>query len=185
MTNNKGTSNPLIIPDYKELADPRTNPHRKLNDDIIKEIADLIRKGNYIDVACASKGINKQSYLNWLKVGSRLPEDSARLEKKFSLAILQAEAESIILMNDNIREHARNTYKADAFRLERRFANKYGKKTEIEITTNPLESLTMIIDQSKKELLINKDQEVESISQTDTRLKVKGGKTTPESQEDS
>jgi hypothetical protein len=169
---NNNDNNDPIIPDYNQLAKNIKKDRQTLTPELIDKIATHVRNGNYIDVACMCEGIHRGTYHKWFKIGSQIPDGSDDIEKKFYDEMLRAEAESIRLMNDNIRLHAKGTYKADAFRLERRFNNKYGKRQQIEHVGNPLEGLALIIDQSKKELKLNDNNDPEVLTQTDTLVKV-------------
>ncbi|HEX7468546.1 MAG TPA: hypothetical protein VF324_08195 [Methanobacterium sp.] len=56
-----------------------------------------------------------------------------------------AEAESIMDMNDRMREHEKGSWKPLGFRMGKRFPKYYGKKQEIEVVGNPLADLTAVI----------------------------------------
>ena len=168
-TNDK---NKPIIPDYKTMTKQIKAEKTSLSLDLINRIASKVRDGNYPSVACMSEGIHHQRFHDWMMKGSKERDGSEALVRIFYDTINQAEADSIVDMNHNIKNHAKGTYKADAFRLERRFNNKYGKKQQIEHVGNPLEGLALIIDQSKKELKLNDNKEPETLTQVDTVVKV-------------
>ena len=140
-----------LIPEGQCFIRPKLGRPTKLTMELIERICDHIKKGNYIDVACAYENISKDTYFDWLKKGraSTVPDDLCRI---FSDSIRSAEAESIMDMNARMMEHEKNSWKPLGFRMERRFGKYYGKKQEIEVVGNPLESLTAIIEKSKAAL---------------------------------
>ena len=110
----------------------------KLDQNIHDKIYHAIRAGNYIETAAAYAGINKTTLYDWLKRGERArkeSEDSGRKVPKkeeafvnFSNAIEKALAEAE--MNDvkRITVAARKDWHAAAWRLERKFPARWGRK---------------------------------------------------------
>jgi hypothetical protein len=123
----------------------------KLNDELIEKICDLIRAGNYIEIACRASGLGKNTYYEYFKK-SHDPTISDPIYKKFRDSVLKAEAESLVEMNSKMEGFEKGSWKPLAFRLERRFGNFYGKQQRIEVNNNPLDALTSIIEQSKAAL---------------------------------
>lgn len=138
-----------LIPKGRTHIKPKIGRPQKISMELIERIADHIRKGNFIDVSCAFEGIHKDTYYRWLKEGAN-STDPDDLKKIFSDTVSKAEAESIIDMNDDMAKHGANNWKPIAWRMERRFQNKYGKRQEIEVKGNPLEGLNNVIEESKK-----------------------------------
>lgn len=119
----------------------------KLTYDLIDQIAELVRNGNYIETASAVAGINKNSLYRWLKRGAREEERLAKnpklkgkIEEKiyvdFSNAVKKAMAESEADDLENIKKASREDWKASAWRLERRFPNRWGRKEKVDIDAN-------------------------------------------------
>jgi len=119
----------------------------KLTYELIEQIADLVRNGNYIETASAVAGINKNSLYRWLKRGAREEERLAKnpklkgkIEEKiyvdFSNAVKKAMAESEADDLENIKKASREDWKASAWRLERRFPNRWGRKEKVDIDAN-------------------------------------------------
>ena len=106
----------------------------KLQEDILK----VIRSGNYIETACAYVGINKSTFYDWLKRGAR---EKDRLEKnprarirksekiyvEFSNAVEKALAHAEIRDVAIIGKAAEENWKAAAWRLERKFPERWGR----------------------------------------------------------
>ena len=111
----------------------------KLNRDIQNKIVTAIRMGNYIETAAAVAGINKTTLYDWLKRGERekqrVENDSRKKIRKseaiyveFSNAVekalAEAEARDVML----ISKAANTQWQAAAWRLERKFPDRWGRK---------------------------------------------------------
>lgn len=106
----------------------------KLNDELQSKIVELIRAGNYIETASACVGINKDTLYDWLKRGAReKAKTNGKIDKKEEIyvrfsdavekAIAEAEARDVMI----IANASKNDWKASAWRLERKFPNKWGR----------------------------------------------------------
>jgi len=111
----------------------------KLNRDIQNKIVTAIKMGNYIETAAAVAGINKTTLYDWLKRGERekqrVENDSRKKIRKseaiyveFSNAVekalAEAEARDVML----ISKAANTQWQAAAWRLERKFPDRWGRK---------------------------------------------------------
>ena len=111
----------------------------KLNKDIQNKIVTAIKMGNYIETAAAVAGINKTTLYDWLKRGERekqrVENDSRKKIRKseaiyveFSNAVekalAEAEARDVML----ISKAANTQWQAAAWRLERKFPDRWGRK---------------------------------------------------------
>lgn len=115
----------------------------KLTPKLQEEIVQVIRAGNYVETACSFVGINKTTFYDWLKRGAR---EQARLEKdssakidpqeriylNFSNAIKKAEAEAEARDVIIIGKAAEHQWQAAAWRLERKFPSKWGRRTDLD-----------------------------------------------------
>lgn len=102
----------------------------KINEEIITKIAGYIRAGNYIETASAVVGINKSTLYDWLKRGAREP---GTLFEQFSDAVKKAMAESEVSDLNVISKAAmEGVWQAAAWRLERKFPTKFGRKISVE-----------------------------------------------------
>lgn len=116
-----------------------------LTPELQKQIADVIRAGNYMETAASFAGISKNTLYDWMKRGARerrRVEDTGRKALKreepylqFSDAIEKALAESEIRDVMRISEASKTDWKAAAWRLERKSPEKFGKKF-IQIDSN-------------------------------------------------
>ena len=107
----------------------------KLQDEIIK----VIRSGNYIETACAYVGINKSTFYDWLKRGAREKDRVAKNPKAkvrkdeqpfvdFSNEVEKALAHAEIRDVAIIGKAAEENWQAAAWRLERKFPDRWGRK---------------------------------------------------------
>ena len=110
----------------------------KLNEDITEEIVKAIKLGNYLETAAAYVGISKSTLYDWLRRGKReierVEKDSRRKVKQdeqiyvdFSYAVQKALAESEMRDVLNISRASEIQWQAAAWRLERKFPDKWGR----------------------------------------------------------
>lgn len=104
----------------------------KLNDEMQKKITDAMRAGAYIETAAFYSGISKASLYSWLRKGN-----SGECERcvAFLNAVNLAMAESELKDIDNIRKASETDWRASAWRLERKFPQKWGHKAQISATS--------------------------------------------------
>ena len=111
----------------------------KLNIDTHNKIISAIRAGNYIETAAAYAGINKSTLYDWLKRGEREkqrvaqnPRYNIRKSEKpyveFSNAVEKALAEAEVRDVAIIAKAAEEQWQAAAWRLERKFPDRWGRK---------------------------------------------------------
>jgi hypothetical protein len=118
----------------------------KLTKQLQEQIVMTLRMGNYIETAAAFAGLNKVTLYEWLKRGraeiNRVGEgDHGKKVAKheeiyvdFTNAVGVAMAEAELRDNQIIYNAAKNDWKASAWRLERKYPNKWGRKEQHEIT---------------------------------------------------
>lgn len=116
----------------------------KLNDKVQHKIVTAIKQGNYIETASAYAGINKSTLYDWLKRGQReidrvSKDGRLRVRKKeqkyveFSNLVEKALAESEMRDVLLIGKAAETQWQASAWRLERKFPDKWGRKVQQQI----------------------------------------------------
>lgn len=123
---------------------PGNSGRVKLDDDLISRLADVVRAGNYIDVAASYLGISRQSFYRWMREGRDIDrtiesgaatEDSLddysrlrlRLSRELDLALATAEVRDLAL----IGRAAEENWTAAAWRLERKYPDRYGKRVAV------------------------------------------------------
>ena len=111
----------------------------KLNYKVQEKIVQAIKAGNYIETAAAYAGINKSTLYDWLKRGER---EKQRVEKnpryrirksekpyvEFSDAVEKALAEAEVRDVLLIGKAAEEQWQAAAWRLERKFPDRWGRR---------------------------------------------------------
>jgi len=103
---------------------PRGRP-TKLTPEVQKQICDAIEAGNYIETAAQYAGIEKSTLYSWLKEGARAKSGK---KKEFSNAVKKALAKSEMRDVFIIGKAAEQNWQAAAWRLERKFPDKWGRK---------------------------------------------------------
>nr|WP_255724707.1 hypothetical protein [Shimazuella soli] len=87
--------------------------------------------GNYIETASAYAGINKTTLYDWLKRGAR---ENRGKYRAFSNAVEKAMAEAEMRDVALIAQAAKENWQAAAWRLERKYPARWGRKTQHEVT---------------------------------------------------
>ena len=117
----------------------------KLTKELTEEVAKYLRAGNYIETTAALVGINRDSIYEWLKRGAAEQErlmknPRARLRKReeifveFSDTVKKAQAQSEAMLVGLIGKAAQKNWTAAAWRLERKYPDKWGR-TERNVAT--------------------------------------------------
>lgn len=137
-----------------------TKLDQKVQDDIVL----MLKMGNYIETAAAFAGISKTTLYSWMRRGreelERVEEGKGRKIRKaeepyvdFLNAVEKSMAEAEIRDVQIIYNAAKSDWKASAWRLERKYQDKWGRKDRTEVTGKdggPIE-----ID-DPREVLLNK-----------------------------
>lgn len=117
----------------------------KYCDDVASKIINAIRAGNYMETAAAFAGVDKTTLYDWMKQGAagKSPE-----MEEFSNAIKRALAESEFIDLSLIQKAAREgAWQASAWRLERRFRDRWGKSLEVgDIKNKSTEELLALLE---------------------------------------
>jgi transposase len=92
------------------------------------KIVAAIQAGNYIETAAAFAGVSKQTLYSWLRRGERARRG---IYRDFNDAVQLALAQSEVMDLEVIRRAARLNWTAAAWRLERRYPEKWGRKDKV------------------------------------------------------
>ena len=104
----------------------------KLTPEMKELIIKYILSGNYIEVAALAAGISKVTLYSWIKRGRMAREQGRRnIYRDFLNAIEQAFAKSEAHDVYNIAQAAETQWQASAWRLERKFPERWGKRIKI------------------------------------------------------
>jgi len=124
---------------------PRTGRPDKLTPKLKEDLLKMIVTGNYIETAAAFVGIAQTTLREWMRRGEReaqrlnadpnaRPIKSEEKYIELSEAIRQAQAESEVRDVVLIGRAAQDQWQAAAWRLERRYPDRWGKKERHELT---------------------------------------------------
>ncbi len=101
----------------------------KLNDARVKKVVDGISAGLPYDTACALAGITYQTFLNWMRAGEAA--ESGKFFEFFE-EVKKAEAIAEAVHIKNIKKAGNDgIWQADAWMLERRHPEKWGRREQI------------------------------------------------------
>jgi hypothetical protein len=133
----------------------------KISKEISDAIVENLRLGNYIEHASAACGINKSTLYLWLergrkeqeKIDAGLPANpDEQIFMEFSNAVEKAKAQSEVRDVTLIEKAATDgSWQAAAWKLERKFPQKWGRVTRTEITGAEGKPISVEVD-AKTEL---------------------------------
>lgn len=135
----------------------------KLSTELTTKICDMLRAGNYLETAAAYAGIDKATLHRWMKRGAREIERVESSEKNLKIrkreqpyvdfcnSIKKALAEGEVRDMIIISNAAKTDWKAAAWKLERKFPEKWGRKERLDANLHhsgkdggPIETQTKI-----------------------------------------
>ena len=103
----------------------------KLTREVIEKIAELVRAGNYMVTAAAYVGVNRDTLYAWLRRGAAARSGLYReFSDSIGVALAGAEIDPLKL----ITEAGQKEWRALAWRLERRYPDRWGRLERIEHT---------------------------------------------------
>lgn len=111
----------------------------KLNAEVQRKIVDAISGGNYMETASAYAGISKDTFYRWLRRGEREKQrvaknPRAKIKKEEKMYVeLSDEVEKALAKSEMrdvyiIGKAAESQWQAAAWRLERKFPKKWGRR---------------------------------------------------------
>ena len=104
----------------------------KLTPETQEKIVSAIAEGNYLETAAAIGGVSATTFFRWLQEGEQA---TAGLKRDFWEAVKKAEAEAEALRVSRISKAGKDgNWQADAWYLERRYPERWGKRIQQEIT---------------------------------------------------
>lgn len=117
----------------------------KLDPLLAQRIVDLIRAGNYLEVAATAAGIHRSTLHRWLRHGRDQQRGRFR---KFLTAVEKAQAEAESRDVALIARAAGEDWRAAAWRLERKQPRRYGPRVALSVQ----QELDAVLDRLKKGL---------------------------------
>lgn len=103
----------------------------KLNAEVLEKIVTAIKAGSYVETAAAFAGVGKSTLYDWLRKGAAQKNG---IYREFSIAIEQALAHADVRDITIIAQAAqKGVWQAAAWRLERKYPDRWGKRTVIQV----------------------------------------------------
>lgn len=114
-----------------EKRGPGAGRPTKLTPEVTEKFLTALKAGSYIETAAAYAGIHKDTLYEWLKKGSRdQAEGHSRTSAAlFSDAVGKAMADCEMVDLATIRKASKMNWQAAAWRLERRFPDRWGRRS--------------------------------------------------------
>ena len=129
---------PEATPERLAAETSTTKPKRpngrppEINDAVVHKIVTAIRAGNYMETAATFAGIAKPTLYYWLKKGNK---EKSGVYRDFLNSVNKALAEAEMRDVLNIDKAAgTGQWQASAWRLERKFPDRWGRKDRVEHT---------------------------------------------------
>jgi predicted site-specific integrase-resolvase len=117
----------------------------KLDAAVTQKICDLLRAGNFLEVAARAAGVHPTTVHRWLRTGR--DQKKGRYRRFFDTvekAQAEAEARDVAL----IAKAASEDWRAAAWRLERKAPRRYGARVQISVQ----EEVDSILDKLERDL---------------------------------
>ena len=127
---------------------PAHRPDNLLTPELQENICLAIKAGNYIETSCLFAGVSRSQYYKWLKRGRDDIESGEPTKYSgFVCAIEQAMAEAEVRDIQRIDRAAESgQWQAAAWRLERRYPDRWGKRqVDLNIDSQKSKPVTIIM----------------------------------------
>lgn len=103
-----------------------------LTPELQNKICNALRLGCYIETAVTANGVSKQAFYNWLKRGNRQKKG---IYREFVDAVQKAMADAEIRDLLKIDKASDTNWQAAAWKLERKFPKKWGRREMVRLST--------------------------------------------------
>lgn len=113
-----------------------------------KRIADIIRAGNYAEIAARVGGISEATYYNWINRGESGEEPYVEFLESIKAAEAESEARNIALIQ---RSAQNGTWQAAAWFLERKHGTRWGRRQAVEVSGNTSITLSGLAEMLRDE----------------------------------
>lgn len=109
-------------------------PYKLLDQQITDTLLSAIKLGAFIEHACYYAGINSSTFRSWRGKA----EEGVEPYKSFWAEVTKAEAEGIIRRMARIEKAGlEGNWQADAWVLERKYPDKFGRRDRVQISGDP------------------------------------------------
>jgi transposase len=121
----------------------------KLTPELQAKICDAIRAGNYLETAAAFAGINKTTLHRWLRRGANAHQGAYHaFSRAVDKAFADSEARDVALIS---KAAAEGSWQAAAWRLERRFPERWGRREQHRVEAQVTGTLKVTQDDAIQE----------------------------------
>lgn len=103
----------------------------KLTDETIEKICEAIRAGSYPESAAEFAGISVRTFWRWFDRGTKV---RSGIYKRFVRAVQKAERDGEVALAAMVRKGAPKDWRAAAFLLERRYAERWARKEQVNVS---------------------------------------------------
>ncbi len=101
----------------------KTGRKTKLTPELEEKLLKFLRAGNYIETSCRCAGLHKDTFYDWMKRGEKGERPYAAFVDNVHRAMAESEARDL----HTIGVASQTQWTAAAWRLERRFPERYGR----------------------------------------------------------
>jgi transposase len=108
---------------------PEGRRKTKLTPELEEKLLKFLRAGNYVETACRCVGLHKDTFYEWMKRGTKGEKPFAALVEAVDRAMAESEARDL----HTIGVASQTQWTAAAWRLERRFPEKFGRRDSTKI----------------------------------------------------
>ena len=135
----------------------------KLDPALTQRLVDLLRAGNYLEVAATAVGIHRSTIHRWMRLGRKQVRGRYR---KFLTSVEKAQAEAESRDVALIAKAASDDWRAAAWRLERKQPRRYGPRVAVSVQ----QELDAVLDRPKKGLPLETYEKVLELMAADGAL---------------
>jgi transposase len=104
-------------------------PKTKLTPELQDKILLHLRLGAYVETAAACAGIHKDTFYEWMKKGAHAVAPYGAFADAVHKAIAESESRDLA----TVLKASTKSWQAAAWRLERRFPEKYGRNDRVKV----------------------------------------------------
>ncbi len=132
-------------------------PWTKLTPEVQMKVCQALAAGNYMEAAATYAGVSYEAIAHWIRRGKRAGKG---LHFEFWKATERAQGEAEVTVVAQWRQKIPESWQAARAFLERRFPDRWGKKTEakVELTGaggGPIQSQVVYFDDEKRAILVS------------------------------
>ena len=135
---------------------PNNKPYKLIDNEIQERLLQAIRLGAFIEHACYYAGINSSTFRQWRQKAT----EGIEPYKSFWVKVNEAESEAIMRRLARIENAGKDgSWQADAWYLERKYPDKFGRRDRVELTGDPNAPVEIQLNWSDGKL-INRDNKI-------------------------